>query len=282
MVLQHQVAGCQFQKTFSQKRVPVPGDSERCSVGTVRKTFPRLLLFSTVWFFSSFAASAQTTENPTAGEKMMDTQRTEPLIQDDQEILKIVKKKTSSKFLPGLVAAIAEKGQPLRLAAAGVVKNKSDLPLRSNHKVHLGSCTKAMTTTLIARLVDQGKLDWKTTVIQAAPHLKEVIHQDYHDITFEELLSHQSGLPANARDWWLSLEKPVSEARLDILRDNLKGPMSKNARGKFVYSNLGYMLAGYMAATMEKAPWEKLLRREVFLPLVAVRCDQSDSGECPR
>lgn len=185
----------------------------------------------------------------------------------DPKVQEIVKENAKSKFVPGIVAAIAEKGKPLRIAAAGVLKNKTQHALLTTHRIHLGSCTKAMTTALIARLVDQGKLTWKTSVVQGAPHLKELIHQDYHNITLEELLSHQSGLPANARNWWLSVKKPAREARLDILKDNLSKPIGKKARGKFLYSNLGYMLAGYMAATREDTDWESLVKKEVFDPL---------------
>ena len=78
---------------------------------------------------------------------------------NDPEILAIVEEIVADKDnLPGMVAAIYEKGKPLRIAATGVRKIGTDEALTTDNVTHLGSCTKAMTATAIGRLMEQGKI----------------------------------------------------------------------------------------------------------------------------
>src|SRR5205823_3881074 len=59
----------------------------------------------------------------------------------------------------------------------------------------IGSCTKPMTATLIARLVDRGLLAWDTPLSAMLPELAETMRPEYRPVTLVQLLSHQSGLP---------------------------------------------------------------------------------------
>jgi CubicO group peptidase (beta-lactamase class C family) len=81
------------------------------------------------------------------------------------------------------------------------------------------------------------------------------------------LLQHRAGIPANARDWWLTRGSNLSEFRREILIDSLSS-LSLEPPGKVkLYSNLGYLAAGLIAEYRTGQSWEELLREEVFLPL---------------
>ena len=97
--------------------------------------------------------------------------------------------------MPALGAAVICQG---RLCAAGVVgvrKYGSNVKAELGDPFHLGSCTKAMTGSLIALLVEQGKLRWDMTLEEALPELKDTMHPDYRGVTLTHLLSHRAGLP---------------------------------------------------------------------------------------
>src|SRR5687768_10277826 len=66
--------------------------------------------------------------------------------------------------LPGLAAAIVSQGKVTAIGAAGVRKIGSPEKVTIHDHVHIGSCTKALTATMLARLIESGKLDWKTTL----------------------------------------------------------------------------------------------------------------------
>jgi CubicO group peptidase (beta-lactamase class C family) len=126
---------------------------------------------------------------------------------------------------------------------------------------HLGSNTKAMTATLIAKLVEQEKLKWDTSVGEVFPDAPKTLRQ----VTVLHLLSHRAGLPANAMWGVYGLTgRPVQRQRRSVLM----GTKTKSAPGeKYLYSNLGYVVAGALAEEATGTAWEDLIRKHVFLPL---------------
>lgn len=187
-------------------------------------------------------------------------------IEPDAAITKLVQALVDDDAAPGIVAAIAKSGQPIRIGAAGVRKSGNKQPITINDLLHLGSCTKAITATMIARMVQRGELSWETTILEGLPNLKKKIHSDYHAVTIEQLLKHTAGVPANG-PWHLQLRKPINKKREAIIVQCLKeAPRSKPGK-KYLYSNVGYMIAGVIAAKKKRTTWEELVAKEVFGPL---------------
>jgi len=147
---------------------------------------------------------------------------------------------------PGMIAAIISGEGVIAIASAGERKAGSGIAFTTNDVVHLGSCTKAMTSTMIATLVAEGKLSWDTKLIEAIPELKHKIYDDYHKITLWQLLTHRAGIPKNVPDWDDFSSKEIKAWRLAILIDNLQRPASY-ILDEFHYSNFGYMIAACMA-----------------------------------
>jgi len=167
---------------------------------------------------------------------------------------------------PGMIAAIISSDSVLAIASAGVRKAGSDVKFTTNDLVHLGSCTKAMTATMLATLVAEGKMSWKMKLIDAIPSLKHEIHPDFHKITLWQLLTHRAGIQKNVKNWAAHSNKEIKARRLMILQDNLKKP-SGYTRGEFNYSNFGYMIAACMAENITGQSWENLMIQRVFEPL---------------
>ncbi|MCX6305810.1 MAG: serine hydrolase [Bacteroidetes bacterium] len=167
---------------------------------------------------------------------------------------------------PGMVAAIISGKGIIAIGSAGVRKVGSDIPFACNDLVHLGSCTKAMTSTMIATLVAEGKLNWEMKLVEALPELKKSFHPDFQDITLWQLLTHRAGLPSNPTDWDAYNTKEIKERRLAILKDNLSSATSVK-QGEFNYSNFGYMIAACMAEKVTGLSWESLMKQRLFNPL---------------
>ena len=124
--------------------------------------------------------------------------------------------------VPGMVAAITSSKGVLAIGSAGVRKTGSDSKLTEQDLIHLGSCTKAMTSVLLATLVAEEKLTWDTSLISVLPELKGKVHPDYHPVTVWQLLTHRAGLEANAANWWIHGKMELKKRRLAILEANLK------------------------------------------------------------
>lgn len=170
--------------------------------------------------------------------------------------------------LPGLVAALVQKGHVTHVGAAGVRKLGASEPITVHDRMHLGSCTKAMTATLLATFVDQGRLTWDAQLPDLLPQLREAMHTDWHTVTLRQLLTHRSGLPANS-DRMHRVHTSTSETaqREELFGELLREPPAYPPGSEFRYSNLGYMLAGLVAETLAGERWEQLMERRLFAPL---------------
>jgi len=177
-----------------------------------------------------------------------------------------VAKLVTEKKMPGMIAAITNATGVVAIGSAGVRKVGSNEKLTDNDIIHLGSCTKAMTATMIATLVADGTLSWDTTLIDVFPELKHAIHPKYHQITLWQLLTHHAGLPENANQWSAYPKMEIKQRRIAILRDSLKeAPTSP--LGEFHYSNLGYIVAACVAEKLTGLTWESLIKERLFNPL---------------
>ncbi len=191
--------------------------------------------------------------------------------EDMQERLTtLVPKIRQEKKLIGLAAMIMVDGQVIAQAADGERKKKSGIAVETKDRWHLGSITKSITATMIARLVERNQIDWKTTVGDCFPAADQ-IHAEYQAVTLDQLLTHTAGTPANF-PIKVQFQRPEEgekrmrarrTAVLEVLRKKPKHPPGE----KYSYSNVGFTVAGAMAEAKTGQPWEDLVRQEIFTPL---------------
>lgn len=174
--------------------------------------------------------------------------------------------------VPGLIGAIVDKDGLVAIGAAGVRRMGSPMMLTANDQVHIGSCTKAMTATVIAMLVEENKLTWNASVVSAFPDLRGDIDRGWNNATLTDLLTHSSGAPTDlhfnglwGRLW--SSKAPPPEQRMMLVRGVLTRPPNAPPGTKYIYSNAGYAIAGVMAERAAGTDWENLMRQRLFTPL---------------
>ena len=178
----------------------------------------------------------------------------------------------SRNGLPALGGAIVTADGVAAQAVVGVRSAESEAQAEVGDQWHLGSCTKAITATLAARLVEKGKASWDDTLEQVFPDLAEGMDPGWRGVTLRLLLSNRAGAPANldADGLWGRLWQHTGtprEQRLALVEGVLLHPPEVAPGTKFLYSNAGFAIAGAMLETKLDEPWEDLIRREVFEPL---------------
>ncbi len=198
-----------------------------------------------------------------AGAEAHDARDAAPKVQE----LNAVAERIRAKYhLPSVGLAVFSSAGIVGLGASGVRKLGDATMVTTADKWHLGSDTKAMTATLLARLVDQNKARWETTMAEAYPTL--ALAAGYRGVTVEQLLAHRGGVPARPAGMqsamytqWDKSQGPRAAAVAKFLSET---PASTD--GSWIYSNAGYMAA---AAWLETAadPWEQQISREVWAPL---------------
>jgi len=174
--------------------------------------------------------------------------------------------------VPALGGAIVELERGLVAAGvSGVRARGSDVRVELDDRWHLGSCTKAMTATLAARLVAAGKIEFETTVAQAFPELGERIDAKWRPVTLEWLLQNRGGAPGEPPGpVWSELfarDKDPRAARRWFVEQLLAVAPANEPGSKFEYSNQGFVIAGAMLEARTGKDWEALMHRELFEPL---------------
>lgn len=174
--------------------------------------------------------------------------------------------------LPALGGAIVTPDGLVAIGVTGTRRAGAEEPVTTMDDWHLGSCTKAMTATLIARLVERGALSWSTTLAAAFPEFKNRMDPAWHSVTIQQLLANRGGSPRdlNRDGLWRRLwthEGTPTQARRLLLESVTAHPPEYPPGSRYIYSNANFAIAGHMAETIIGEPWEDLMRREVFAPL---------------
>jgi CubicO group peptidase (beta-lactamase class C family) len=173
--------------------------------------------------------------------------------------------------LPALAVVVVKDGRICDRAALGVRKWGDPTPVTTNDVFHIGSCTKSMTATLTAILIEAGKLRWDTTIADVFPELKGTMNQQYEAVTVEQLLTHRGGVPGSPPKaaWtraWAQQGTPVQQRR-EFIAAVLSQPPQARPGTKMIYSNQGYAIAGAMLEKLTATPWETLITDRLFKPL---------------
>jgi CubicO group peptidase (beta-lactamase class C family) len=200
-----------------------------------------------------------------------------------QSINDILQPYLSDYQLPSVAAVVISNGQVVAQGAVGERKAGNSTPVTINDQYQIGSCTKAMTATIIGMLVQQGKLSWTSTMGDIFPEMKAEMLPRYRDVTLLELLSMHAGLPSNTvnvgyppgttAEYWLGLTEPLMQQRYEYTKDFLCQPDSPAVEAlplpgtTFLYSNVDYVIAGAIAEHLTGKSWEDLMTNMLFKPL---------------
>jgi len=190
----------------------------------------------------------------------------------------------------GMAAAVLRGERIIAQGAAGVRKRGTAERITLDDRFHLGSCGKAMTATLVAMLVEEGKLNWTTTLGELFADTVKPMHPAWEKVTLRQVLAHRAGLPLDPdgparvfdllRAPYASLRSGAAlmlpprarlgtlpQQRLEIARQALSRPPGIPPDTKYWYSNEGYILAGTVLEHLTGRAWEDLMRERLFQPL---------------
>lgn len=194
------------------------------------------------------------------------------LFAEPRDLTDVVEASRQKHDLPAVVAAVIEGPDVVAHGASGLRQRDGHAKVTVDDKFHLGSDTKAMTATLCAMLVEEGKLRWDMTLKEAFPDKADKMKPAWHAVTLEQLLTHRGGCPSDLTSkpiWpalWMMHDKPL-QARAALLEAVTSADPETEPGTKAIYSNAGYAIAGHLAETVAGEPWEELMRRRVFQPL---------------
>nr|WP_198683472.1 serine hydrolase domain-containing protein [Peristeroidobacter agariperforans] len=173
--------------------------------------------------------------------------------------------------LPGMAMGVIVDGKVVHTRTAGELVAGKNQKIDDDSLFKIASNSKAMTTALLARLVEAGKLRWEDPVTRYLPDFKMNDPWVTQHIQVRDLLIHNTGLREGAGDLML-WPTPNNFTRADILAGLAHLKPQQSFRSQYAYDNLMYVVAGEVAAAAGGASYEELMRREIFEPLGMTRC----------
>jgi CubicO group peptidase (beta-lactamase class C family) len=159
--------------------------------------------------------------------------------------------------VPALVAASVTSAS-IETWICGVRGIDDPTPVVAADRFHLGSNAKAMTATVTALAIDQGRLDWEDDAADVLGRGRA------RGATIERLLSHTAGVRPLTEDAELV---GLSHDRLEVAALLLEEPSRFEPGTTAEYSNGGYAVVSAVLEQIFGAPFEAVLAERLFDPL---------------
>ena len=178
-----------------------------------------------------------------------------------------------SNHAPGVACAVVVSNRLVGIGVSGTrLWDAADAPIGIDDIWHHGSLTKSMTATLAAMLVEEGKIQWTTTLADVFPDWAPKMDPAWKTVTLEQLCSNRSGAPEDLNPngiWsqlWAFRGTPI-HARRFLLELLTVLPPHHPPGTVYEYSNAGFALAGAMLEKTLQTPWESLMTDRLFARL---------------
>lgn len=169
--------------------------------------------------------------------------------------------------LPAIAGASFRSAGVIAVGASGFRRDGDPVEVTNGDLWHVGSITKSFTSALVGRYVERKELSWSSTLGDIFGVARA---RKFAGVTLVDLLSHRAGLPANAPATYnahLADPAAVVAQRRQIVDFVLASDPLSAPGEQFLYSNLGYVIAGAMLEEKKGRPWEDLIRAEIAAPL---------------
>ncbi len=207
--------------------------------------------------------------------EMFAGRKAHPLDADRIAVLKEFVQDVMRDFgIPGVGLSLIDGGRVAFQGGLGVKTLGRPDPVDADTLFLAGSTTKAMTTLLLAELVDERKLRWDEPVTEVYPDFRLGDADTTRQVLVKHLVGAGTGLPRQDFEWLFNFATATPASSLALL-----GTMQPTSRfGEvFQYSNLMAAAAGYIAASVARpkqelgAAYDEVMRSKVFEPLGMTR-----------
>lgn len=187
-----------------------------------------------------------------------------------QQVADFVERMRRDFEVPGVAVGIVQDGKVVMSRGFGVRELGKPEPVDGDTRFMIASNTKALTTLMLAKLVDAGKLDWNARAVDVYPAFKLGDADTTGKVRVKHLICACTGVPRQDYEWLFEGEKQTPETVMATL-----GTMQPtSAFGElFQYSNPMAAAAGYIGGQVANpggelgAGYDRAMQTLVFDPL---------------
>ncbi len=198
-------------------------------------------------------------------------------VRADPRLAERLERARGAHGVPGM-GAVVLRGDRIAIAVTGRRRVDRDARLEDTDAFHLGSDTKSMTASLVARLVERRVLRWDETLAEALPEIAVRMDPAFKPVTLDMLMRHVAGLPTGGAftpeftAGFDDVNWPIARQRAWMAERFLSRPPAEAPGTRFAYSNYGYLILGHVVERATGKTWEQLIREEIFAPLAMTGC----------
>ena len=194
--------------------------------------------------------------------------------------------------IPGAVALIARNGKIVFYNAYGMADNEANIPMNKDAVFRIASQTKAITSTAVMMLWEEGQFQLDDNISKYIPEFGEAQILDTfnetdgtyttkpaeNQITIRDLLTHTSGIGYGVIDGDERFKKIYAKAGItdlfttekitivESVKKLAKLPLHHEPGEAFTYSE-GLDVLGYFIEVISGVPFDEFLRTRIFEPL---------------
>jgi N-acyl-D-amino-acid deacylase len=195
--------------------------------------------------------------------------------------------------LPGAAVAVVKDGRLVYSRGFGLADVEKKEAVRPDDLFRIASISKPITSAVVMKLVEQGKLRLDEPVLSYFGDLEPLpgdaeMDPRFAKITIRHCLQHSGGFdrgksfdPMFMPKPLMKLTKPPVEAET-IIRFMLGRPLDFSPGERYAYSNFGYCLLGRIIEKVTGKPYEAAAREMVLRPIGACRTKMGKTRLCER
>lgn len=182
---------------------------------------------------------------------------------------------------PALTAAVSISGEVVWTGAVGWSNLETRTPATRNTVMRIGSTSKAVTATALARLIDSGTMSLDAPLSE---YSNDWPNAAWHALTPRQLASHTAGLPEyeNNGDRLGSIHTLLGYRHYSSVRESLEvfdgANLIYEPGTDFAYTSFDVNLLGAAIAATQEQPFLDVLDRLVFDPLGLVASGGDSDG----
>ncbi len=186
------------------------------------------------------------------------------------ELVRFIETGEKALGVPGVAFGLVQNGKVVFADGIGTKELGRNEKPSADTLFMVASNTKAMTTLLLAKLVDEHRLTWETPVTTLLPSFRLGNDETTHSVLVKHLICACTGMPRQDLEWIFEYGKITPSNSLALL--GTMQPTSKFGE-LFQYSNLMAAAAGYTAAYVVSpqmdpgTAYDRAMQSYVFDPL---------------
>lgn len=208
----------------------------------------------------ALAAGVSAGDAVTAGSRRARDRQTGNLDGIESRVAELLTDSLDEHDIPGAAVAVVRDGEVTMTEGYGVADRTTDRPVEATTPFRIGSISKPVVWTAIARLIRRGDLDPETAV---SAYLDDDIVSWNEPVTLADLATHTAGFEMTNRGMWYDDPADVGPLpdHLDPMPAQVRSPGELGA-----YSNHSAALAGQVLAAATDRPFHEAMSSLLFEP----------------